>query len=82
MRLRAMVRKLEIALMTMGLGAAFSIPGCDPDVSNALINGLGETAVAASQGITETAFQAIQAMFTSGTQPASTTMGGGTVPSV
>lgn len=82
MRFRAMVRKVQIALMTMSLGAAFALPGCDPDVSDALVNGLGSTAVAASKGITETAFAAIQAMFTSDPKPASQTMGGGTVPSV
>jgi len=76
-----MVRKVQIGLMTVGLGAACALPGCDPDVANALLNGLGETAVAATTGIAETSFEAIKAMFGS-TTPASTTITPGTVPSV
>jgi hypothetical protein len=82
MRLGAMVRKVQIWAMTLGLGVAFALPGCDSTLSDALVKGLGETAATASKGLTDTALAAIEAMFMSKTKPTSTTMGGGTVPSV
>ena len=82
MRLRAVVRKIEIAVMTMGLGVAFALPGCDSTLSDALVKGLGETAATASKGLTDTALAAFEAVFMSKTKPTSTTQGGGSVPSV